>query len=68
LFWSAEGRSVRRQIESSFEGMLSELGSFQGTISRAAAAATEGMKLLDEFSGALGEGRTPAASRYGGTH
>jgi hypothetical protein len=68
LFCSPEGRYLRRRLESSFDDFGRELGSFRSAISKATAAASEGMRLLDEFSDALGEGRTPASSRYGATH
>ena len=67
LFWSDEGRTVRRRLESSVATMARELGSFRRTIVQAAGAASEGLRFLDEFSGALDEGRA-AASRHGEPH
>jgi gas vesicle protein len=67
LFWSDEGRTVRRRLESSFDTMAQELGSFKRAIVQAAGAASDGLRFLDEFGGALDEGRA-ATSRYGGTH
>jgi hypothetical protein len=53
LVFTEHGRSLRRQIEPSLDDVTRELNSFRSTIQRAAAAAGEGWKLLND---ALGEG------------
>lgn len=52
LFFTANGRTLRRQIEPAIEDLARELESFRGTVHKAAGVANEGWKLLHE---ALGE-------------
>lgn len=56
LFFTDDGRALRRRIEPALEDLASELSSFRHTVEKAAGVATEGWKLLSE---ALGEGGPP---------
>ena len=60
LFFTDEGRRLRRQIEPALDDFARELNSFRATISKAAGVASEGWKLLND---AMGEGGRPPA-RY----
>ena len=62
LFFTEHGRSVRRQLEPAFDDFSRELMSFKSTVEKAAGAASEGWKLLNE---AMGE--DAVAPRYPGT-
>jgi gas vesicle protein len=62
LFFTEEGRRLRRQIEPALDDVMRELNSLRGTVSKAAGVATEGWKLLND---ALGEGASGTA-RYPG--
>ena len=63
LFFTDQGRSVRRQLEPAIEDFARELMSFRATIQKAAGVANEGWKLLND---AIGE--TGPAARYPGAH
>ena len=63
LFFTDQGRSVRRQLEPAIEDFARELMSFRATIQKAAGVANEGWKLLND---AIGE--TGVAPRYPGAH
>ncbi len=63
LFFTTQGRSLRRQLEPALDDIARELGSFRHTIEKAAAVASEGLKLLNE---AMGESERPL--RYPTTH
>jgi gas vesicle protein len=63
LFFTEQGRSLRRQLEPALEDFARELMSFRATIQKAAGVANEGWKLLND---ALGE--SGSAPRYPGTH
>lgn len=60
LFFTDEGRRLRRQIEPALDDFARELNSFRATISKAVGVASEGWKLLND---AMGEGGRPPA-RY----
>jgi gas vesicle protein len=63
LFFTDHGRSIRRQLEPALEDFSRELMSFRATVQKAAGAASEGWKVLND---ALGDGgRTP---RYPAAH
>ena len=62
LFFTEQGRRVRRQLEPALEDFTRELMSFRATIQKAAGVANEGWKLLND---AIGEN---AAPRYPGAH
>jgi gas vesicle protein len=61
LFFTEQGRRVRRQLEPAIEDFARELMSFRATIQKAAGVANEGWKLLND---AIGE--TGPAPRYPG--
>jgi gas vesicle protein len=63
MFFTEEGRRVRRSIEPALEDFARELSSFRGTLQKAAGVASEGWKLLNET---LGEGGQPR--RFPSTH
>jgi hypothetical protein len=52
MFFTEQGRQLRRQLEPALDDFARELSSFRETITRAAGGAGEGWKLLNE---ALGE-------------
>lgn len=56
LFFTDQGRRVRRAIEPALEDITRELNSFRSTIQKAAGVADEGWKLLND---ALGEPGAP---------
>jgi hypothetical protein len=61
LFFTDQGRSVRRQIEPALDDFASELISFRATVQKATGVASEGWKLLNEALGEAGP-----APRYPG--
>ena len=63
LFFTAEGRGLRRQLEPALDDFARELSSMRGTARRVAGVASEGWNLLSE---AIGE--PPAAGRYAPPH
>ena len=62
LFFTDEGRRLRRQIEPALDDFARELNSFRATVTKAAGVASESWKLLND---AMGEGSRPPA-RYPG--
>ncbi len=54
LFFTDEGRRLRRAIEPALEDFARELNSFRSTVNKAAGVATEGWKLLNEAMGETG--------------
>jgi len=65
LFFSEQGKALRRQIEPALDDLASELNQFRGTVQKAVNVAGEGWKLLND---ALGEPRTFQAPRYSAPH
>ena len=62
LFFTEQGRRVRRQIEPALEDLARELVTFRNTVQKAAGAANEGWKgLLDS---ALSESGTPRGQKF----
>ena len=61
LFFSEEGRRLRRQLEPALDDFARELNSFRSTINKAAGVASEGWQLLNE---AMGDSGQAAQSRY----
>jgi gas vesicle protein len=55
MLFTDRGRALRRQLEPAIEDITRELGHFRGTVSKAADAANEGLKLLND---AVGERET----------
>jgi hypothetical protein len=64
MFFTDEGRRMRRSIEPALEDFARELSSFRGTLQKAAGVASEGWKLLNET---LGEG-AQQPRRFPGAH
>jgi len=52
MFFTDNGRVMRRQLEPAIDDISRELASFRGTLTRALSVANEGWKVLNE---ALGE-------------
>ncbi|HMD34597.1 MAG TPA: hypothetical protein VKH42_06500 [Vicinamibacterales bacterium] len=65
LFFTPEGRTLRRQIEPTIEDLARELASFRTTVHKAAGVANDGWRLLNEVTGAIGD---EAPRRYLTTH
>ena len=63
MFFTDEGRRMRRAIEPALEDLARELNSFRDTLQKAAGVATEGWKLLNET---LGE--APPPRRFPSAH
>ena len=63
LFFTEQGRSVRRQLEPALEDFSRELMSFRATIQKAAGVANDGWRLLNDALGEAG-----SAPRYPGGH
>ncbi len=64
LFFTEQGRALRRQMEPVLDDLSRELHSFRSTVQKAAGVANEGWKLLIE---AMGESGSPPP-RYPTTH
>jgi gas vesicle protein len=64
LFFTDQGRTLRRQIEPALDDFARELISFRTSVQKAAGVANDGWRLLNE---ALAEGRPPTP-RYAGPH
>jgi gas vesicle protein len=62
LFFTEEGRTLRRRIEPTLEDIARELGNLRGTVQKAAGVVNESLKLLNE---ALGEN---VRDRYSSLH
>jgi gas vesicle protein len=54
LFFTDNGRHLRRQIEPALEDIARELNSFRATVQKAAGVANEGWKLLNDAVGEAG--------------
>jgi gas vesicle protein len=63
LFFTDEGRSLRRHLEPALDDFARELKNFRSAVQQASGVANEGWKLLNE---ALGES-SPPQPRYPGT-
>jgi hypothetical protein len=63
LFFTDQGRELRRKIEPALDDIARELNSFRGTLQRAAGVANEGWKLLNDTLGDAGQ-----RPRYPGAH
>jgi len=61
LFFTDEGRRLRRQLEPALDDFARELNSFRATVNKAAGVASEGWKLLNE---AMGDGGQSEQPRY----
>ncbi len=65
LFFTEEGRRVRRQIEPALDDFARELMSFRVTLQKAAGVANDGWNLLNDVLGEAGP-HTPHTPRYPG--
>jgi gas vesicle protein len=63
MFFTEQGRNLRRRIEPAIEDLARELAQFRGTLNRALGVANEGWKVLNE---ALNE--NIGQTRYSGPH
>ena len=64
LFFTAHGRSLRRQIEPALDDFARELANFRATVQKASGVANEGWNLLNET---LGDSQRQPL-RYPNTH
>jgi gas vesicle protein len=55
LFFTERGRSLRDRIEPAIEELQREFGRFQGTIQQVGRMASEGARVVQEFSAARGQ-------------
>ena len=62
LFFTDQGRRLRRYLEPALDDFVRELSSFRTTVQKAAGAANDGWKLLND---ALGDSNPPPP-RYSG--
>ena len=60
LFFTEQGRTMRRQIEPALDDLARELNSFRSTVQKAADMASDGWNMLNE---AMGDGG-PQPERY----
>jgi len=60
MFFTDNGRIMRRQLEPAIDDFARELASFRGTLQRAMGVANEGWKVLNEALGEEGGRRSPA--------
>jgi len=60
MFFTDNGRTMRRQLEPAIDDFSRELASFRGTLQRAMGVANEGWKVLNEALGEDGGQRRPA--------
>jgi hypothetical protein len=51
LFFTEQGRQVRRQIEPALDDLARELNSFRHTVRKAAGVAGEGWRMLNDAAG-----------------
>jgi hypothetical protein len=65
LFFTDNGRRMRRSFEPALEDIARELNSFRGTVQKAAGVASEGWRLLND---AMGEGSDAGARRFPTAH
>ncbi len=54
LYLTDNGRRIRDQIEPKLDDFVKELGLVRGTVEKARTAATEGLRSLNEVTGAAG--------------
>lgn len=56
LYLTESGRRVRDQIEPKLDDFMNELTRVRGTVDKAKAAASEGLRSLNEMTGGAGAG------------
>lgn len=54
LYLTENGRRIRDQIEPKLDDLVNEIGRIRGTVEKARTAASEGMRSLNEVTGAAG--------------
>lgn len=54
LYMTENGRRIRDQIEPKLDDLVNEIGRVRGTVEKARAAASEGMRSLNEVTGGAG--------------
>jgi hypothetical protein len=60
LYLTEQGRRIRDQIEPKLDDFISELSRVRGTVEKARSAANEGLRSLNEITGASQGGRWSA--------
>jgi len=55
LFFTTNGRVLRRQIEPTIDDLAREFASFRTTVRKAAGVANDGWRLLNEMTDAVGD-------------
>lgn len=61
LFFTERGRGLRNRIEPALEDLQREFGRFQGTIRQVGRMASEGARVVQEFSAARGQSQFPGS-------
>lgn len=61
LFFTERGRGLRDRIEPALEDLQREFGRFQGTIQQVGRMASEGARVVQEFSAARGQSQFPGS-------
>ncbi len=54
LYMTENGRRIRDQIEPKLDDLVNEIGRVRGTVEKARAAASEGMRSLNDVAGGAG--------------
>jgi len=54
LYMTENGRRIRDQIEPKLDDFVNEIGRLRGTVEKARTAASEGLRSLNEVTGAQG--------------
>lgn len=54
LYMTDNGRRIRDQIEPKLDDLVNEIGRVRGTVEKARAAASEGMRSLNDVTGGAG--------------
>ena len=61
LFFTERGRGLRDRIEPALEDLQREFSRFQGTIQQVGKMASEGARVVQEFSAARGQSQFPGS-------
>jgi hypothetical protein len=64
LFFTEDGRRLRRQIDPALDNLAQELSHFRGTVNKAGSLASEGWRFLNETAGDT----ATTAPRYSNPH
>jgi hypothetical protein len=68
LFFTPQGRALRRRLEPAIGDLVRELDSFRNTFTKASSAANEGWRLLQETLGEVGAQAPGGGTRYASPH